>query len=53
VESLPGGLPISPATDFSASSAIQEERIAQLESSVAELKQEIATLRQKLDNLFA
>lgn len=53
VESLPGALPISPASEFSAGSTAQEERIAQLESSVAELKQEIAILRRKIDNLFA
>jgi uncharacterized protein YceH (UPF0502 family) len=52
VESLPIAAANSPASEFSANSTAQEERIAQLETSVADLKQEIATLRQKIDSLF-
>jgi uncharacterized protein YceH (UPF0502 family) len=51
VESLSAAATNSPATESALRPTVQEQRIAQLETTVAELGRELAELRQKIDNL--
>jgi uncharacterized protein YceH (UPF0502 family) len=52
VESTPMPAPGLQAQQNTASTPVQDDRIAQLETTVAELQREVAALREKIESLF-